>query len=195
MTGDRAVGFALAGGHSLRMGRDKALLPWGQETLLDHTLTRLRECCDDVRILCGPTPRYLDRGAPVEVDVVAGVGALAGVLTGLELLEDRSGLFLATDLPRVPAALLRELLDLAETYDAVVPVSPDGPQPLAAVYRGPCRAEIRRCLDRGDYRVTSFWSRVKVREVVREELAAFGDPATMFQNLNTSEDYAAARRR
>jgi hypothetical protein len=31
--------------------------------------------------------------------------------------------------------------------------------------------------------------------VVREELAAFGDPATMFQNLNTSEDYAAARRR
>jgi molybdopterin-guanine dinucleotide biosynthesis protein A len=193
MTGARAVGFALAGGQSLRMGRDKALLPWGQATLLDHTLTRLRECCDDIRILCGPTPRYLDRGAPVDVDIVAGVGALAGVLTGLEWLEDRSGLFLATDLPWVPAALLMELLELAETYDAVVPVSPEGLQPLAAVYRGTCRAAIRRCLDRGDYRVTSFLSRVKVREVVREELAAFGDPATMFQNLNTAEDYAAAR--
>jgi molybdopterin-guanine dinucleotide biosynthesis protein A len=191
----RAVGFALAGGHSLRMGRDKALLPWGRTTLLDHTLTRLRECCGDVRILCGPTPRYLDRAAPVEVDVVAGVGPLAGVLTGLELLEGRSGLFLATDLPRVPAALLKQLLKLAETHDAVVPVSPEGPQPLAAVYRGTCLAAIRRCLDRGEFRVTSFWSRVKLREVTREELQAFGDPATMFQNLNTSEDYAAAHGR
>jgi molybdopterin-guanine dinucleotide biosynthesis protein A len=176
------------------MGRDKALLPWGQATLLDHALTRLRECCDDVRILCGPTRRYQDRGAPVEVDVVADVGAVAGVLTGLERLEGRSGLFLATDLPGVPTALLRRLLELTETHDAVVPVSSDGPQPLAAAYRGSCRGAVRDCLDRGDCRVTSFLSRVKLREITREELAAFGDPATMFQNLNTSEDYASACR-
>ncbi len=190
----RGVGFALAGGLSLRMGRDKALLPWGQATLLDHTLKRLRECCGDVRILCGPSPRYLDRGAPVDVDVVAGVGALAGVLTGLELLAGRNGLFLATDLPWVPSALLSRLLVLAEAHDAVVPVSPEGLQPLAAAYSGACLAATRRSLDQGDFRVTSFLSGVKVRKVTREELAAFGDPAKMFRNLNTSEEYMAACR-
>src|SRR5262245_20532381 len=111
------------------MGRDKALLPWAGATLLDHVLTRLREVCGEARILSGPEERYADRGVPVHRDILVGAGALGGVYTGLSCLRGRFGLFLAVDLPLVPAALLRRLLELADGYDAVVPVSPGGPEP------------------------------------------------------------------
>ena len=53
----RTVGYVVAGGRSVRMGRDKALLPWENGTLLDHAIARLRAVCDEVRILSGPASR------------------------------------------------------------------------------------------------------------------------------------------
>jgi molybdopterin-guanine dinucleotide biosynthesis protein A len=183
-----AAGFVVAGGRSLRMGRDKALLPWGETDLLGHALARLRTVAGDVRILCGPGPRYLDRSVPVEIDLVPDAGPLAGVLTGLTAAAGRHGLFLAVDLPRVPVALLARLLALAEGADAVVPLTPRGPEPLCAVYGPACLEPIRRGVAAGDLRMTSFWPGVRVREVRAPELAAFGDPDDLFRNLNTPGD-------
>jgi molybdopterin-guanine dinucleotide biosynthesis protein A len=187
------AGFVVAGGESRRMGRDKALLPWGEVTLLDHAVRRLEKCCDEVRILCGPRPRYTDRGFPTHVDAVPGAGALGGILTGLQLLQEGLGLFLAIDVPRVPVALLRRLIELSEGFDAVVPVSPTGPEPMCAVYGPGCLDPVRRQVAAGELRIIDFWPKVRLREVGLEELAAFGDPADLFLNINTNEDYEASR--
>ena len=189
------VGFVVAGGRSRRMGRDKALLPWGGTTLLDHAVARLREVCPEVRILCGPELRYAEARLPVDVDVVADAGALGGVLTGLQRLGvDALGLFLGVDLPLVPAALLRHLLERAGDRDAVVPVSSGGPEPLCAVYRASCCPAIERRIAAGDLKMTSFWPDVRVRQVDAAELAGFGDPLGMFRNVNAPEEYAALMR-
>ncbi len=186
------VGFVLAGGRSVRMGRDKALLAWGGTDLLSHSLARLRFVTPDVRILSGSERRYLDRGAPVLVDLVPGSGPLAGVLAALEAAPGRAGLFLAVDLPFVPVALLTRLVELADDLDAVVPVSPRGPEPLCAVYGPACLEPIRRRMARGDLRMTGFWPDVRLREVPPAELVAFGDPSHLFRNLNTPADLEAA---
>ncbi len=175
------------------MGRDKALLPWGPATLLDHALDRLRAVLDDVRILSGSEERYVDRGVPVHVDVRAEGGSLGGVYTGLLQLERPYGLFLGVDLPLVSTALLTHLLELAPGYDAVVPVSPAGPEPLCAVYARACRRPIERRMAAGELKMTSFWPDVRIREVVPAELAAFGDPGRLFRNVNTAEDYEEVR--
>lgn len=185
------VAFVVAGGHSRRMGRDKALLPWGPTTLLDHAVERLRRVASDVRILSGPELRYADRGIREHVDVVPDAGALGGVYTGLCEVGDGPGLFLAVDLPLVPAPLLARLVELAEGADAVVPVSPGGPEPLCAVYDAACREPIRRRLATGERKMTAFWPDIRVREVGVDELAAFGNPERLFRNLNRPEDYAA----
>jgi len=172
------------------MGRDKSLLPWGASTLLDHTLSRLEEICAAVRILSGPETRYLDRGVPVDADALAGAGPLGGVYTGLQHLDaETPGLFLAIDLPLVPAALLGRLLTLAPGVDAVVPVTAAGPEPLCAVYTAACLEPIRRRLDQGERKMTCFWPDVRVREVSEDELADLGDPAEIFRNVNTTGDY------
>ena len=181
-----ATGFVVAGGASRRMGRDKALVPWGETTLLDHALARLRQCCRDVVILCGPDPRYADRGVPIVVDVAAGKGPLGAVMSGL--MHAGAGVFLAIDLPNVPPALLAHLLALVPGHDLVVPVTSRGPEPLCAVYTAACLEPIRDRVAAGELRMTSFWPAVRRREVPEGELARFGDGASLFHNVNTPED-------
>jgi molybdopterin-guanine dinucleotide biosynthesis protein A len=185
------AGFAVAGGRSRRMGRDKALLPWSGSTLLDHTLERLRQVCPEVRILCGPKPRYQDRGAPVLVDAVADAGALGGVLAGLRSLAAGSGLFLAIDLPLVSVTALGRLVELARGFDAAVPVSPEGPEPLCAVYGTACKDPIARRVAAGEMKMTSFWPDVRVREVPIGELGS----RDLFRNVNEPEDYSSLTER
>ena len=182
------VGFVVAGGRSHRMGRDKALLPWGETDLLDHALARLRGVTNDVRILCGPSPRYEGRGAPVVVDRLAEAGPIAGIAAGLEACGSRPGLFLAVDLPLVPIPLLAHLAERGGSWEAVVPVSPRGPEPLCAAYAPSCLEPIRRRVAAGEMRMTSFWPEVRVLELGPLELQAFGDPEGFFRNLNTPAD-------
>lgn len=169
------------------MGRDKALLPWAGSTLIDLAIARLRSCCARVSILCGPEPRYADHGVPITVDVAPGTGPLGGLLTGLLQLTE-TGLFLAVDLPNVPADLLAHLVALGPGHDVVVPVSERGPEPLCAVYSPACLEPVRQRVWAGDLKMTSFWPAVRVREVLPHELSRFGDPEVFFRNLNAPSD-------
>ena len=193
MSAGPSTGFVVAGGRSQRMGRDKALLPWAGTTLLRHALFRLRSVCGEVRILAGAQPRYTDYGADVLTDVVADAGPLGGVHAGLLSLGTPLGLFLGVDTPLIPSALLGALVAAADDYDAVVPVVGGRPEPLCAVYRSTCREPVQRCLESGARKMTSFWPEVRVRTIGEDELAAFGDPGTLFRNVNTPEDYARLR--
>jgi molybdopterin-guanine dinucleotide biosynthesis protein A len=187
------TGFAVAGGRSQRMGSDKALLPWAGTTLLEHTLARLRDVCAEVCILSGVQIRYANYGVPVHADVVPEAGPLGGVHAGLLNLRTPVGLFLAVDTPLIPPALLGALAAAAAGFDAVVPVVGGLPEPLCAVYRGTCLEPVRRRLEAGERKMTSFWPFIRVRTMAEDELAIFGDPTLMFRNLNTTEDYLRLR--
>jgi molybdopterin-guanine dinucleotide biosynthesis protein A len=187
-----AVGFVVAGGESRRMGTDKALLPWGGGTLLDRALATLRAVCADARILCGPTPRYLDHGAVVETDRQAG-GPLAGLEAALAAAGPRPALLLAVDLPWVEPALLSRVLSLLAGHDAVVPIVDGRAQPLCAAYAASCLDPLRRRLAAGERRMTSFWPDVRVRRIDEAELPGFALDR-VFRNLNTRDDYEEARR-
>lgn len=185
-----ALGFVLAGGASRRMGRDKALLAWRGRSLLDHALTRLRSVCDEVFVLCGPASRYEGHGARLLLDAQAGQGPLAGLLAGLERLDQRPGLFLAVDVPRVPAELLAFLLSAVRGHDAAVPVPDAGPEPLVAAYTRACLEPVRQRLEAGERRLTCFWPDVDVRRLGEDELGRFGPPELVFANLNAPGDWA-----
>jgi len=174
------------------MGHDKALLSWGDTDLLGHALARLSAVTDDVRILAGREPRYSQRGAAVVTDPVADRGPMAGLLAALEEARGRSALLLGVDLPLVTADLLARLLTLARDADAVVPVSPRGPEPLCAVYGAGCLEPVRSCVAREDLKMTAFWDRVRVLEVGPDQLGAFGNPDELFLNVNGPEDYERA---
>jgi len=187
------VGFAVAGGRSQRMGRDKALLPWGETDLLGHALARLRTVTDDVRILSGPERRFSDRGVPVEVDPAPDLGPLGGLVAALDAASGVDVLLLGIDLPLIPSGLLARLVQLMPGFDTVVPVSARGPEPVCALYGAACREPVQRRVSAGELKMTAFWPDVRVLELGPSELGAFGDPEELFLNVNAPEDYARAR--
>jgi molybdopterin-guanine dinucleotide biosynthesis protein A len=174
------------------MGEDKATLAWGNRDLLGHAIARLHLRTPDVRILSGPTLRYLDRGLPVLVDSLPGIGAVAALVTALQALPpDGVAMLLAVDLPLVSGDLLGRLVEAIAGVDAAMPVSASGVEPFCAAYRASCLPAVDRALGRGDNRLIGFKDEVRVREIE----AATLDPSRpdLFLNVNTPEDYERAR--
>jgi molybdopterin-guanine dinucleotide biosynthesis protein A len=112
----------------------------------------------------------------------------AGVQAGLVAAAGLPCLVLAVDLPMVPPPLLARLVERVDGCDAVVPVSPRGPEPLCAVYGPDCLEPIRRRMAGGDLQMTAFWPDVRVRQLRAAEISAFGDPDDIFRNLNAPAD-------
>lgn len=178
-------GYVVAGGQSSRMGRDKARLPYGESTLIEHAIGVARKVTPDVRVLCGPHRRYEEFGAPVVEDPVCGVGPLGG-LYGALLSASVDGLerifWLAVDLPLVAPDFLKRLLDGLDRADVVLARTDRGPEPLCAAFlTEPALAAVRRSLLDGRLKMTAAFDGLLVQTLDSER--------TAFANINTLGDY------
>ncbi len=142
------AGVVLAGGGSRRMGRDKATLALGGESLAGHAAARLARVCSEVALADA------GRGLLPEYPSLAdgpGRGPAAGILGAARLWPGRPLLVLACDLPAVPEGLLADLARSIDAADAdwVVPRWRGGVEPLCALYGPAALAALERRVARG----------------------------------------------
>ncbi len=192
---DLITGFVLAGGTSRRMGKDKTKLVLAGKTMLERQVKLLCRVCRFVGVVGSSGNSSLD--VSFLSDDVAGRGPLAGIYTGLRRTRTEFNLFLSCDLPFMEAAFLHVLCQraLASQADVTVPLSPSGGvEPLCAVYRRRALQAIRASLDAGENKVSRFFSRVRCEIIPWPEIANCGFAPRIFENMNTPEDYAAAKR-
>ncbi len=190
------TGFVLAGGASRRMGRDKALLALGHETILQRQVRTLRAACRRVAVIGAPEG-YSGLVGLVIPDDFTGCGPLAGIYTGLRHTRTEFNLFLGCDLPLMQARFLRVLAALAleAGADVTVPRTPDGRlQALCAVYRRRALDAIRSRLAAGENMIRRVFPRLRCRVVEWPEIARAGFSRRIFDNVNTPEDYGRMRR-
>ena len=180
------------------MGRTKASLLLDGESMLERQIRVLRSVARRVAIVGGPSD-YLDEfDVPSLTDAIAGRGPLAGIYTAL--LESRTeyNLVLGCDLPFVHRSLLAWLVFRAmiDGSDATIPRSRDGrPQPLCAVYRRRALYAVRTRLTLGENKLSGFFPMVRCTTIQWRELADAGFRTSVFDNMNTPQDYEYARRR
>ncbi|MDQ2774643.1 MAG: molybdenum cofactor guanylyltransferase [Acidobacteriota bacterium] len=178
------AGFVLAGGRSLRMGRDKALLPWHSGVLVQDVAVKLAAVAGRVAIVGNPD-RYSGLGFDCLPDLRPGFGPLSGIETALHSRGAEYNLLLACDMPDVSADHLKQLLHTAQHTDARCVVTCDETgqmHPLCAVYRSGGLATVTCALDEG---------RLKLLDLV-DELGAIAVRATSpVRNINTPEDWQA----
>ena len=185
-------GFILVGGASRRMGRDKALLDFGGQRLLERIAGELSLVASAVALVGAREPYSSFRNVP---DVHLQWGALGGIHAGLAAAKTDWAAVIACDLPFVTHALFERLSTFVNnTTDAVVPIQADGrPQPVCALYRSAvCLPEIERLVAAGEHTPRALLANVRTRFVEFPEVRDLPGAETFFFNVNTPEDLEKA---
>jgi molybdopterin-guanine dinucleotide biosynthesis protein A len=187
----------LAGGRSLRLGRNKAFEVIGDQHLIQRVILRLAKVSEQI-IVAFAEERPLPALPPhlevkVVTDIHPGAGALGGLYTGLRHSSSFHSLVVACDMPFLNIPLLRYLMSLAPGFDAVVPWLGGLPEPLHAVYSKNCLSPIEEVLRQGKLKVIDFFPQIKVRYVDEAEIEQFDPKHLSFFNINTEADLEKAR--
>ncbi len=182
----------LAGGKSRRMGRNKALLEFDGETLIQRLYHTLETAFDEVLISANDPETYDFLDATFVPDIYEAGGCLAGLHAGLLSARGESCFFAACDMPFLNVELVRYLGSFSAEYDLVVPVSRSGLEPLHAFYSRNCLPHIERQLDEGNLKVIEFFDKVRAREITVDEMNEYDPHELSYFNINTQAEYDSA---
>ena len=188
--------IVLAGGRSSRLGRDKASVKLGGQTLLQRSVCNLEFLKSEITIVAAPEQRLprINSTARLKIvtDITSGKGPLVGVYTGLISSAHPSSFLVACDMPFVKRTLVERMIEIAPGYDVVVPRRPQGLEPLHAIYSRSCTGPIEILIKSGRYKIDSLLERVKVRYFEENEIAAIDPLGISFFNINIPSDLARA---
>lgn len=175
--------IVLAGGRATRMqGRDKGLVPWRGQPLIEHVLSAVRPQVDEVVISCNRNAEIYARYAPCRNDDIDGFpGPLAGIAACLPLCRQDWVLVVACDMPCLPTDLAAKLLAGADGLPLAVAHDGEFLQPLALLFHRSLAASLDEALREGVSSVQK-WIRRQPHAVVH-----FEDPAA-FININALEE-------
>lgn len=185
----------LAGGLSRRMGgADKAALRFGGRRIIEYQVAALGQITDSIIIVGGDPARFADLGIRAVPDVVDRCGALGGIYSALVAADHPRTLVVACDMPFLSVPLLRRLAQpSAFDADIVMPRTPEGRQPLCAVYAARCADAIRLRIERALLKAGDLGDDLRVEEIGAEELATYDPDGLMFVNVNSPHDYERAK--
>jgi molybdenum cofactor guanylyltransferase len=188
----------LCGGKSIRMGRDKATLPFGPELMLQRVVRLVSDVVDPRNIVVVAAPDQALPELPTAVTVARdrqqGRGPLEGLAAGLRALNEQVDAIYATscDVPLLVPQFVERMFDLLGDSDIAVPRDGEHHHPLAAVYRPAVLAHIQKLLEGGRLRPRFLFDEVSTRAIPVDELRSVDPQLSTLENLNRPEDYVSA---
>lgn len=182
------TGVVLAGGKSLRYGKNKALERIDGVALVERAAAILGCVFDRVILSANDPALYGFLHLPVIEDLYPGVGQLGGVHAGLCAMSDDAGFFVACDMPFLNPDLIRHMARLSSGWDAVVPRIGPHVEPLHALYRKACIIPVVRAIERKERRIVSFYSDIRIRYVEEHEIRFFDPNLDGFINVNRPDE-------
>jgi len=176
------------------MGKDKAFLCVGSETLLARAL-RLAATITETVCIVGDPDKFCAFRHPVISDLYRERGPLGGIHAALSATNSDLNLVLAVDMPLINSNLLSFLIEKSRQSAATVtiPNAGGGFQPLCAVYRKQFREIAEESLRAGENKIDPLFRKGICRIVTEDELAQAGFSPEVFRNLNTPEDLEFTR--
>lgn len=165
--------YILAGGESKRMGSNKAMLPIGESTFLEHLIAKSEQLFPDIIILSG-SHHYPVANRQL-VDIHPGNGPLGALETAAIDAGESEFAIITVDTPTISNRVLTELSQTTLAPGMLAHIARDGDHlhPLIGVYHSKCLIQIRSQLHSSDKSIhrflkqipTSFFS-VKDHEVL-----------------------------
>ncbi len=192
-------GAIIAGGGATRFeGRPKGLEVVGGARILDRLVGAFEEALGQTPLLVANAPEALGWRTDLRVvpDRIAAAGAAGGLYTAV-LEAPAPVVCVAWDMPFVPAGLIAALAASLGDRDACLPASDSrrGMEPMCAAYGPAAGPAMAAALAAGDRRAIGFHERINISILPLVQVRQFGDPETLFFNVNTADDLAEANRR
>ena len=188
MTPATTVGLVFAGGASRRMGRDKATLPFGDETMLERVVRIVSGEVGAVAVVARPG-RAAPKGATVVFDADDFQGPLAALAGGMEGVVADVYFVAVCDQPLLVAELIPYLFARLGTAMAAVPIVDGRLVPTCAVYRRGALESAKALLASGERRLGALAEQVDSVHVGESDLRTIDPELRSFLPCNTPEEY------
>lgn len=184
----------LAGGKSTRMKCDKAFLKLGTKTVIELLISKLEKKFSKLLIIANDVGKYATFGIEVVSDIFPDKGPLGGIYTGLVSSGSFYNFIFGCDMPFINMEFIEYMIRSKGGADIVVPRWDGRFQPLHAIYSKRCAGLIKEHLNKDDPKITNLFSQVNVKIIEQGEVEGFVLGQALFANINTKEDYEAARK-
>lgn len=186
-----------AGGQSSRMGEDKALKLFLGKPLIQRVVERVSPIADELIVTTNRPTDYAFLNQRLVPDLKPGRGALGGLYTAIASANHPFVAVVACDMPFASTRLIESAhrLLVKEEADVLIAQTDEGYEPFHAVYRREtCLPAIEAAIHEDKWKVTSWFSEVKLRKLTPDELKALDPAGLCFWNVNTPEEFANAEK-
>jgi molybdopterin-guanine dinucleotide biosynthesis protein A len=179
----------MAGGKSSRMGRDKALLPFGEfDTLTQYQLSRISSWFSSLHVSCKTKEKFDFEASFIEdakdYEAFSPLVALYSILNQFETPVA----ILSVDTPFVTKEVFEKLYSaLDEKTDITIARSPFGSHQLCAIYKPHIKKQIKKQIEHDNHKIRALFESLHVKYVDFEEDA-------LFTNLNHIQEYEEAKK-
>ena len=185
---DQITGVILAGGKSSRYGTNKALVEINGMRLIDRVVQAMGSVFPHLLLVTNTPHEYAYLQTPMVEDLIKGLGPLGGIYTGLEVISDNAGFFVACDMPFINPDLILHITELLEDFHAVVPRVDWKIEPLYALYTKGCLPYIKEAIRTKEYQIVKVFDRIRVRYLEEDEIRAIDPQLKTFLNINRPEE-------
>jgi molybdopterin-guanine dinucleotide biosynthesis protein A len=174
------------------MGTNKALLKVDGTPIINRCYQILARLFHEVIIVTNTPEEYAFLPCRKVPDIFPGIGSIAGLHSALAHSSTERTFVTACDMPFVEPAAIRYLCDLQQgRYDAVIPFSAGGQEPLHAVYATQCKAVFENAIQDNERKILDILARMNTRLVTWDEIQLVNGSVKSFLNVNTPEEYSA----
>jgi molybdopterin-guanine dinucleotide biosynthesis protein A len=184
------TGIILSGGENSRMGENKAFIVIDGERLIDRILKIFNDLFEEIIVVTNSPLDYLDLDVTLVTDIYPGKKALGGIYTGLFYATGSHAFVAACDMPCLNPRFIAWMMEQAPAYDIVVPETPDGLEPLHAIYAKSCLPHMKRRIIQDKLKITGFYKGLKCLTIPSSIQKPFDPESRMFLNVNTGDDLA-----
>ena len=197
----KPAAVVLVGGKSSRMGRDKASLPFGKETMLVRVIKNLAPAVSEVIVVAQGDQVLPDLSLAIDSellkivrDPVPDQGPLSALVIGMRAAS--SPLIFATscDMPFMKKAVIDRLVAMLGDNDACVPIDGENVMTLCAVYRQDVVGYAEGLIDSGMLSLRDLVIGVKTKKVDAARLSDVDPDNLSFFSCDTPERYERALR-
>jgi len=181
------TGIILSGGKSSRMGQNKSLLIYNNQTFIEHLCNTFSSLCNNI-IISANSNDYSFLKHTVVKDIFPEKGPLSGLHSALSASQTQINIVAACDTPLLPKELFLKLLKNTAKQQIVIANVIGRTQPLIGVFKKELVSIYEEKLKKGEFSPFYIMKELHYEEVYITKNDNFYSEKA-FLNINNQTDY------